>query len=227
MSDQPQTVTILGHCNTTLSVLIDMIASALPSIREVTIVSNIPEAANRLHHVPFGGHGIAIRELQSEEWTPVDGDTYCIASMGTKTRTAIYRHFLQTHQIEANRYRSLIHPFTAIGHEVALGDGTIINPGVVIAPYATLGTLSYINRNASIGHHSSLGSLTTVNPGATIAGMCRIGNGVSIGAGATILDNISIGNHAIVGAGALVTKDVPEGVVVYGSPATIIRKTTP
>lgn len=48
--------------------------------------------------------------------------------------------------------------------------------------------------------------------------------GASIGAGAVILPGIRIGLGAMVGAGAVVTKDVPDGAVVVGNPACIVRK---
>jgi acetyltransferase-like isoleucine patch superfamily enzyme len=48
--------------------------------------------------------------------------------------------------------------------------------------------------------------------------------GASIGANATLLPGITIGRNAMVGAGAVVTRDVPEGAVVVGNPARIIRQ---
>ena len=47
--------------------------------------------------------------------------------------------------------------------------------------------------------------------------------GASIGSGATILGNVTIGENAIVGAGSVVIHDVPDGAVVAGNPARIIR----
>jgi acetyltransferase-like isoleucine patch superfamily enzyme len=48
--------------------------------------------------------------------------------------------------------------------------------------------------------------------------------GASIGSGATILCGVTIGERAIVGAGSVVTKDVPDGAVVAGNPARIMRR---
>lgn len=45
----------------------------------------------------------------------------------------------------------------------------------------------------------------------------------SIGAGAVILPGITIGRRAMVGAGSVVTKSVPDGAVVLGNPAKIVR----
>ena len=51
--------------------------------------------------------------------------------------------------------------------------------------------------------------------------VCR---GASIGAGSTILPGVVIGAGAIVGAGSVVTKDVPEGEIWVGNPASFIKK---
>jgi acetyltransferase-like isoleucine patch superfamily enzyme len=50
-----------------------------------------------------------------------------------------------------------------------------------------------------------------------------VGDGVFIGANATILPRLQIGSWSTIGAGAVVTKHVPDGAVVAGNPARIIR----
>ena len=47
----------------------------------------------------------------------------------------------------------------------------------------------------------------------------------SIGSNATILCGVTVGEDAIVGAGSVVTHDVPDGAVVAGNPAHVIRMT--
>jgi acetyltransferase-like isoleucine patch superfamily enzyme len=51
-----------------------------------------------------------------------------------------------------------------------------------------------------------------------------IKRGASIGSGVTILGSVTIGENAIVGAGAVVTKDIPDGAVVAGNPAKVLRQ---
>lgn len=50
-----------------------------------------------------------------------------------------------------------------------------------------------------------------------------IGADVWIGACAILLPGIRIADHAVVGAGAVVTKDVPEGAIVAGNPARVLK----
>lgn len=51
--------------------------------------------------------------------------------------------------------------------------------------------------------------------------------GAWIGAGALILPGVTVGEHAIVGAGSVVTRDVPDGMIVAGNPARVIRPIDP
>lgn len=51
-----------------------------------------------------------------------------------------------------------------------------------------------------------------------------IGDDVWICGNVTICPGVKIGNRAVVAAGAVVTKDVPDGVLVGGNPAKIIKK---
>ena len=58
--------------------------------------------------------------------------------------------------------------------------------------------------------------------GYTKIGRVTIGDNVFIGAESVVLPGITIGNNVIVGANSTVTHDVPDGVVVAGSPARVI-----
>ena len=51
-----------------------------------------------------------------------------------------------------------------------------------------------------------------------------VGNGVSFGAGCVIIGPVKIGDNSIIGANSVVTRDVPEGVIVSGIPAKVIKE---
>lgn len=52
----------------------------------------------------------------------------------------------------------------------------------------------------------------------------EIGDGAWLGEGSVVLKGVSIGRRAVVGANAVVTRSVPDGCVVGGVPAKIIRR---
>ena len=53
-------------------------------------------------------------------------------------------------------------------------------------------------------------------------GKVVIEDDVWIGSNAIILKGVHVGFGSVIGAGAIVTKDVPEGCIVAGSPASVI-----
>ena len=88
-----------------------------------------------------------------------------------------------------------------------------------------------IDMNSVIGARGKIGKRVHVGAGAIIAGVleppsmspCVIEDDVMIGANSVILEGVKIGFGSVVAAGSVVTTDVPEGVVVAGSPAKIIK----
>lgn len=90
---------------------------------------------------------------------------------------------------------------------VQLWDGLRIEDDVFIGPNVTF-TNDPFPRSKE---YPSAFAVTTVKAGA------------SIGGGATILPGVTIGRQAMVGAGSVVTRSVPDGAVVVGNPARIVR----
>lgn len=72
-----------------------------------------------------------------------------------------------------------------------------------------------------IGDYVSIGHSVIVH-GAVIE------DNVLVGMGSTIMDNTVVGKNTIIGANSLITKDkyIPEGSLVMGSPAKVIRQLT-
>jgi acetyltransferase-like isoleucine patch superfamily enzyme len=64
-------------------------------------------------------------------------------------------------------------------------------------------------------------------PGPELARPVRIGRNAWIGFGVCVLPGVTVGDGSIVAARSVVTSDVPQGVVVAGNPARIVRKLTP
>lgn len=96
---------------------------------------------------------------------------------------------------------------------IVIGENTNVQDNAVL----------HVNRNRGL----YIGSNVTIGHGAIVHG-CTVGNNVLIGMGSIILDGVEIENNCIIGAGTLVTanKVIPEGSMVYGNPAKVIRMLT-
>jgi carbonic anhydrase/acetyltransferase-like protein (isoleucine patch superfamily) len=78
------------------------------------------------------------------------------------------------------------------------------------------------------GYPLAIGSGVIVGHKVMLHG-CTIGDGSLVGIGAIVLNGARIGRQCIVGAGALVTmgKVFPDGVLIVGAPAKVVRPLTP
>lgn len=116
---------------------------------------------------------------------------------------------------------------TVLGN-VTLGEECTILFGAVlrgdVGEGIKLGDCTNVQDNAVIHSQTTLGSHVTVGHGAIVHG-CTVGDGSLIGMGAILLDRARIGKNCLIGAGALVTgtADIPDGMLVLGSPARAIR----
>ena len=123
---------------------------------------------------------------------------------------------------------------TVLGR-VSLAEGSSVWYGAVLRgdnDAITIGARSNI-QDGSVLHTDSgkpltLGDDVTVGHQVMLHG-CTVGDCSLVGIQAVILNGAKIGRYSIVGAGALVTegKEFPDGVLIVGSPAKVVRELTP
>lgn len=118
---------------------------------------------------------------------------------------------------------NLIHPSAIISQHARLEHGSIIMPGVIVNSGAHVGSNTILNTAASVDHECRIGDGVHIGPGARLSGLVTVGTATWIGIGSVIRESIHIGNDVLLGAGSLVLKDIPDGVVAYGSPAKVRR----
>lgn len=109
---------------------------------------------------------------------------------------------------------------------VVIGDDVSVGANSTIARatfgVTRIGDYTKINNCVHIAHNVEVGNRTIIS-GGHISGSVKIGNDCWLAPGVTIRNKIKIGDGAMVGLGSVVVKDVPSGVVVYGTPASIVR----
>lgn len=116
-----------------------------------------------------------------------------------------------------------IHPSAILGSRVRIGAGSVLVAGVIVNVDAEIGDNVIVNTSASVDHDCRIGAHVHLSPGVRLAGRVTVGEFTHIGIGAVVLPNLTIGKHCVVGAGSVVREDVPDGMVVAGNPARIIK----
>ena len=91
----------------------------------------------------------------------------------------------------------------------------------------TVGEETNIQDGAVLHEETVVGKGCTIGHNAIVHG-CTVGDNTLVGMGAIILNGARVGSNCIVGAGALVTgkMDAPDGVMLLGSPAKVVRPLT-
>lgn len=97
---------------------------------------------------------------------------------------------------------------------ITIGRGANVQEGTVL--HTDMGYPLTIGAGATVGHQAMLHG-------------CTVGEGALIGIQAVVLNGAVIGPRCLVGAGALVTegKEFPDGSMIIGSPAKVVRQLTP
>ncbi len=97
---------------------------------------------------------------------------------------------------------------------ISIGEGSNIQDCSVL--HTDMNKPLTIGKNVTVGHQVMLHG-------------CTIGDESLIGIGAVVLNGAKIGKNCLVGAGSLVTegKEFPDGSMIMGSPAKVVRELTP
>jgi len=97
---------------------------------------------------------------------------------------------------------------------IAIGRNSNVQDGSVI--HTDRGFPATLGDNVTVGHRVMLHG-------------CTIGDGSLVGIGAVVLNGAKVGKNCLVGAGALVTegKEFPDGSMILGSPAKVVRMLEP
>jgi len=117
---------------------------------------------------------------------------------------------------------------------VALAAGTSVWYGAVLRgdnDWMTIGRNSNVQDGSVL--HTDAGLALTIGEGVTVGHQvmlhgCTVGDHSLVGIQSVILNGARIGRHCIVGAGSLVTegKEFPDGSLIVGSPAKVVRPLT-
>lgn len=105
-----------------------------------------------------------------------------------------------------------------IEDNVQIGALTVIGRGAIDDTVIQSG--SKIDNSCFISHNVQVGKDTFIVGESILFGSSSTGPRVYIGGNSCIRDGVSVGKETLIGMGSVVVKDIPDGVIVKGNPAT-------
>jgi acetyltransferase-like isoleucine patch superfamily enzyme len=150
------------------------------------------------------------------------------------------------------RSHTVIYAGNVIGANLQTGHGVLIRESNEIGDDVSIGSHSVIEHHVKIGHRVRIHSNAFIPEGSVLENDSWVGpnavftnvpyplsrdakktlkgphllSGAKVGANATLLPGVVIGQNALVGTGSVVVNNVPDGKVVVGNPARIIKDVT-
>ncbi len=117
-----------------------------------------------------------------------------------------------------------IHPSCIISKNVSFGYGIVAMAGCIFNTGAVVHSQTFFATGAQIEHDCMIKHFASISAGSILGGHVVVEEYAAVTLGCTVFDRVKIGRNSVVGSGSLVTKDVPPNVLVYGSPARVIRE---
>ena len=141
--------------------------------------------------------------------------------------TTIYERATLENNVETGT-NVIIREDCIIGEGSIIGSSSVLDGGVKIGKNARIQSQNFIPPKIEIGDNVFLGPSVrfandTYPVSSKLTGI-KVKDNVIIGIGSIILPGVTIETGSIIAAGSLVTRNVPEYVVIKGSPAKIFMK---
>ena len=137
-----------------------------------------------------------------------------------KYRKKVFDYFINNGWEAVN----IIHPNAVVSKNARLGKGILIECGCLITPNPVIGDNVVVNTGSQVNHDNIIENHVYIASGVILSGGIKIAENTLLDDGVIVTLGCSVGKNSLIGAGAVVTKNIPEGVVAYGSPCKVIRE---
>jgi len=180
------------------------------------------DTPNRLGHVT---HGLAV--VGTDDDLPFlynEGYQYAFITIGSDGRTVRRAALYEKLQKIGFTVPAIIDRTAIVSSEAVVMEGAFVGKGCILNSGVQVGECCIVNTGSIIEHDSVIRDFAHIAPGCCLAGGVYVGKNTHIGMASCILQTITVGSDSIIGAGSIVTRDIPSGVVAFGTPCKVRQR---
>lgn len=162
-----------------------------------------------------------INGIKVEKYNDFVPNSLVTIAVGEPTlREVLYNKIMQT----SLKLTSAIHKSSFISSSSNISKGVIIAPFCSIQSNCCIRINSLINSMSIIGHDCKVGPHSVISSKVNLGGAVAVGKLSFIGMGVSIKEKVKIGSKSVVSMTSAVHHNIPNNVIVVGSPARIAKK---
>ena len=151
-----------------------------------------------------------------EDYVVQADDVFFIAMGDPKWR----KHYADIIEKKGGHFISIIGKNSYVNPTATIGEGSYISTQAVISDNVVIGKHVAVHIFCDIGHNAKIGDFSTIESYCFIGGGAEIGSHSTMHVRSTLIRQKKIGNNVDVGSHSLVTRNIKDGLHVFGVPAT-------
>lgn len=146
---------------------------------------------------------------------------YYFIGVGQPSARKFYLNLVRKYNL---KLINVIDKTALLSNEVTLGEGVFIGKLCILNRGCTIHDAAVINTRALIEHGNEVGLCSNISTNVVLNGDVHVGEETFIGSCTVVNGQIRIGSKSVIGSGSVVIRNIPNNVVVAGSPTRLIRE---
>ena len=150
-----------------------------------------------------------------EDYQIQPNDVFFVAMGDSQWR----KHYASVIEKKGGHFISIIGNDAYVNPTASIGEGSFISSKSVISDNVIVGNHVVVHIFCDIGHDAKIGDFSTIEAFSFVGGHSEIGSSSVMHVRSTLIRFKKIGNNVSVGAGSVVTRNIKDGLHVFGVPA--------
>ena len=150
-----------------------------------------------------------------EDYVIQPDDVFFIAMGDSQWR----KHYADVIEKKGGHFISIIGSKAYVNPTATVGEGSYISPLAIISDNVVIGKHVVLHIFSDVGHDVKIGDFSTIEAYCFLGGYSEVGSFTTMHVRSTLIRLKKVGDNVDVGASSVVTRNIKDGLHVFGIPA--------